>query len=120
MAQYPDNRDAHRSLDVARRRCAELAPDEFVSVATKWMSNLKAWRERVSGLPQTDSVEKALTELGLLGIVQLRQVNYRPAYAASVRQRHAKLVMVGSAFIAGSLVGATLGTLRAMGRRTGK
>jgi hypothetical protein len=120
MAQYPDNRDAHRSLDVARRRCAELAPDEFVSVATKWMSNLKAWRERVSGLPQTDSVEKALTELGLLGIVQLRQVNYRPAYAASVRQRHAKLVMVGSAFIAGSLVGATLGTLRAMGRRPGK
>jgi hypothetical protein len=118
--QYPDNERAHQSLDVARQRCAELTPDEFVSVATKWMSNLEVWRERVSDLPQTDSVEKALTELGLLGIAQLHQEEPQQGYAESVRRQQTKWFAMASAFIAGSLVGTALGTLRVIGRRTSK
>jgi hypothetical protein len=94
--QYPDDEDAHQSLDVARKRCAELTPDEFVSVATKWMSNLEVWRGRVSRLPQTNSVEAALTELGLLGIVHLHQVDSRQAHAKPGQRPWAKVITVGS------------------------
>jgi hypothetical protein len=104
MAQYPGNEDAHQSLDVARKRCVELTADEFVSVAAKWMSNLEVWRERVSGLPSTDSVEKALTELGLLGVVQLHQEEPQQAHAESVRQQRMKWLAMACAFIAGSAV----------------
>lgn len=121
MAQYPGNEDAHLSLDVARKRCAELTADEFVSVAAKWMSNLQVWRERVSELPPADSVEKALTELGLLGVVQLHHEEFQEAHAESVRRQRAKWFAVGSAFfIAGSLVGAALSTLKVVGRRGSK
>jgi hypothetical protein len=116
---YPDNENAHQSLDIAWQRCAELTPDEFVSVATKWMTNLEVWRERTSSLPQTNSIEKALSELGLLGIVRLHQVNFQPTYTTSFCRRHAKLVIFGLAFILGGLVGAAPGVLRTLRQRGG-
>ena len=35
----------------------------------KWLDSLATWRTRLSGLPRTDSVAKALAELGLLHVV---------------------------------------------------
>lgn len=108
--QYPDNKLAHQALEVAQARCDELTADEFVAVTKKWISNLDLWRERVSGLPQVDSVEDALIKLDILDIVR----PYRPVSpTASARQQQAKLFAVGSAaFILGGLVGAAVGVVK--------
>lgn len=72
------------SLDAARRRCGQLTPGEFVSFTTKWLENLGHWRERLSWLPRADSVGKALSELGLSGLV--RPYEERPAAVRAARR----------------------------------
>lgn len=115
-AQYPDNGSAHQSLDVARERCAELTPDEFVSVATRWMRNLEVWRERVAGLPPADSVEKALSELGLLGVVRPYQAATQ-VHAGPARRPWAKVLAVGSAL---GVAGVAAGVATSFWRRANK
>jgi hypothetical protein len=119
--QYPDNEPAQQSLVVAQKRCAELTPDEFVSVTTKWMSNLCLWRERLSGLPQVDSVEKALAELAIPDIVMPYHPGSRQNRPEGVRPRQTKLIAMGSAAVmVGSLVGAAPSVLKTIRQRTGK
>jgi hypothetical protein len=110
-AQYPNNLLAQQSIYVARRRCADLEPDEFVSVATKWLSNLELWRERISNLPEVDSVEKALAELGISRIVYSYQPGSGQTQPGNARQRQTEGLATGSAFIAGGLVGAAAAVL---------
>lgn len=104
-AQYPDNTPAKQTLEVARRRCSELTPGEFVSVVNKWSSSLDVWRQRLSILPQVDSVEMALAELGILDIVHPFHTDHRLSSLVSDR-RQAKILTVGSALILGGLIGA--------------
>src|SRR5579872_4892350 len=59
------------SVRAAQRRRNELSATEFVSFVSAWARNLAEWRGRTSSLPKADSVEKALTELGLLHTVRL-------------------------------------------------
>ena len=110
-AQYPNDLLGQQSIYVARRRCAELTPDEFVSVAKKWLSNLEVWRERISNLPEVDSVEKALAELGISRIVH----SYRPGSGQtqpdSDWQPQTKGLTTRSAFIFGGLIGAVTAVL---------
>ena len=102
-AQYPDNALAHETLELARKRCSELTADEFVAVMQKWLSNLDLWRERLSGLPRVDSVEKALAELGVLNIVHSYHWTSPQAPADAARKRRAK-------FLGAVIVTAALGT----------
>lgn len=59
------------SVRAAQRRRNELSAAEFVSFISVWVRNLAEWRDRTSRLPRADSVDKALTELGLLHTVRL-------------------------------------------------
>lgn len=54
-----------QSIRAAKKRCDELSPDEFVSFMEKWLDSLTIWRTRLAGLQRTDSLTKALSELGL-------------------------------------------------------
>lgn len=78
------------SIRAARKRCGELSPDEFVSFMSKWLDSLATWRTRLSGLPKTDSVAKALAELGLLHVVTLHDQRRSPARSAARRIRNPK------------------------------
>lgn len=101
------------SVVAARQRCNELRPEEFVSFTKAWVSSLSVWQERLSNLPQVDSVEKAIIELGVWDIVHPRHADPRPAPGANLRQRHAKVLTMGSAsFILGGVVGAALSALK--------
>jgi hypothetical protein len=111
---YPDDLPAQRALEVARQQCGELTADEFVAVTKKWLSNLDLWRERLSRLPQVDSVEKALAELGILNIVHGYPGGSPHQQADSGRQRQARLFALGSAAV---ILGAVLGVLRRFRRR---
>ncbi|HEY6310365.1 MAG TPA: hypothetical protein VIY52_06095 [Streptosporangiaceae bacterium] len=104
-AQYPDNTPAKQALEVARRRCSELTPGEFVSVVKKWSGSLDVWRQRLSILPQVNSVEMALAELGILDIVRPFRTDHQLSSPVSDR-RQAKILTVGSALILGGLIGA--------------
>jgi hypothetical protein len=59
------------SVRAAQRRRNELSAEEFVSFISAWVRNLAEWRNRTSSLPRADSVDKALTELGLLHTVRM-------------------------------------------------
>jgi hypothetical protein len=59
------------SVRAAQRRRNELSAEEFVSFISVWARNLAEWRNRTSSLPRVGSVDKALTELGLLHTVRL-------------------------------------------------
>jgi hypothetical protein len=104
-AQYPDNAPAKQALEVARQRCGELTPSEFVAVTSKWSSSLDVWRERLSGLPQVNSIEKALAELGILDIVRPFHTDHRLSLPVSTR-RQAKILAMGPALILGGMIGA--------------
>jgi hypothetical protein len=108
-AQYPDNLLAHQTLEVARKWSGELTAGEFVDVMKKWLSNLDLWRERLSCLPQVDSVEKALAELGVLNIVHSYHWTSPQAPTDSARRRRAKL---WRAVIVTGFLGAALGVLK--------
>jgi hypothetical protein len=102
------------SVEAARQRCNELAPDEFVAFTKAWVKSLGIWRERVSRLPQVDSVEKAISELGMWDVV-------RSASAVSARQLQAKRLTAGSAaVVVGGLAGAALGAITKLRNRTNK
>jgi hypothetical protein len=126
--QYPDDLPAdqspevaRQSLDIARQRCAELTPDEFVLVTNKWMSNLEVWRERLSRLPRVDSVEKALAELGIPDIVLPYPAGPGRVPADTVRRRPVKLIAMGSAaVIVSGLAGAAPSVLKTFRHRAGK
>jgi hypothetical protein len=112
-AQYPNNQPAHQALEVAQEWSAKLKADEFVAVTKKWISNLDRWRERLSGLPRVDSVEKALAELGILNVVRQYQEVSPQASADNARQRQAKMFALGSAaVILGGVVGGVLRNFR--------
>jgi len=70
------------SLEAARQRCYELTPEEFVSFTGKWLESLGVWRDRLSRLPQVGSVSKALSELGLSGLVRVYE---EPAQQGAAR-----------------------------------
>jgi hypothetical protein len=114
-AQYPDNLLARETLEVAQKRCSELTADEFVDVMKKWLSNLDLWRERLSDLPQVDSVEKALAELGVLNIVHSYHWTSPQAPAEIARKRRAKLF--GALILGGGFIGAAAGALKKIRRR---
>ncbi len=57
--------DALLSVTEARARRYNLAAEDFVSFVHQWLRDLAQWRDRLAGLPQVDSVAKALAELGL-------------------------------------------------------
>jgi hypothetical protein len=59
------------SIRAAQKRCDQLSPDEFAQFMEKWLDSLAKWRTRLSSLPKTASVAKALAELGLLEVVTI-------------------------------------------------
>ena len=73
------------SLEAAQQRCNELTADEFVSFTKKWVSNLTLWQNLLSYLPQVDSTEKALAELGLSHAVRIHEAYSQQAQAGGPR-----------------------------------
>jgi hypothetical protein len=116
----PLNMAALQSLQAALQRCNELTAYEFVSFTEQWVASLAVWRGRLSRLPQVDSVEKALAELGIRDIVRPYHAEPQPETAVSARQRHKNILAMGFAFVLGGLIGAAPSVLNRLWVRTRK
>jgi hypothetical protein len=71
-----------QSVRAAQRRCAQLTPAEFVSFTEKWLTSLAVWRSLLPHPVHSDSVGKALAELGLSHAVRMHQADPSDASAA--------------------------------------
>lgn len=74
-----------KSIRAARLRRDELSPEEFVSFMEKWLVNLSAWRIKLSDIPISDSVDKAVVQLGLAHVVHTYEADRSTVRSAVVR-----------------------------------
>ena len=74
-----------KSVRAAQLRRDELSPREFVSFMEEWLDNLELWRIKYSNVRKTDSVAKAVVELGLVHVVRTYEADRSPLRAAVSR-----------------------------------
>jgi hypothetical protein len=74
-----------KSVEAAQVRLGELSPGEFVSFMEKWLVNLSIWRIKFANIRRSDSVAKAVTELGLAHVVRTYEADRSTVRSAAVR-----------------------------------
>ena len=74
-----------KAVEAARLRLNELSPGEFVSFMERWLANLSALRIKYANIPSSDSVEKAVVELGLAHVVRTYETDRSTIRLAVIR-----------------------------------
>jgi hypothetical protein len=75
-----------KSVEAAQLRLGELSPGEFVSFMEKWLVNLSLWRIKFANIRRSDSIAKAVIELGLAHVVRTYEADRGTVRSAVVRR----------------------------------